>query len=445
MRVRFWGTRGSIATPGPSTNRFGGNTTCVELTTNDGQLLIFDVGTGARVLGADLLARGQTPIRGSILLTHTHWDHIQGFPFFAPLFLPGNEFAVYAPEGGGGSLHQLLAGQMEFRYFPVDLHQLPASITYHDLVEGPHEIGGVRVLAQFLHHPAMTLGYRVEADDATVVNLTDHEPFADTLWRSDAEPGHIDSILHEGDRRHARFMVNADLVIHDAQYTPEEYPKKKTWGHSTFEYVVELAAAAGVRRLALTHHDPTHDDDMVAEIEGRAREVARRRGSNLEVFCAYEGCDVVVEPSRAAAGAGAGATAEIAPAAMVAAARILVTDDDWDVRALTKRALERDGHTVIEATTGAEALRLVREERPDLLVLDLVMPDMGGLDVLDALRARPDSAGLPVLILTSMDDEGSTRAGFERGATDYLTKPFSMPQLAARVRSVLARANEQRG
>jgi CheY-like chemotaxis protein len=441
MRVRFWGTRGSIATPGPSTNRFGGNTTCVELTTHGGNLLIFDIGTGARLLGADLIARGQSPIRGNILLTHTHWDHIQGFPFFAPLFLPGNEFAVYAPEGGGGSLHQLLAGQMEFRYFPVDLNQLPASISYHDLPEGPHDIDGIHVTAQFLHHPAMTLGYRVEADGASVVVLTDHEPFADTLWRSDARPGQVESILHEGDRRHARFMANADLVIHDAQYTPEEYPQKKTWGHSTFEYVVELAAAVGVRRLALTHHDPTHDDEMVAEIEARAREVARRRGSSLEVFCAYEGCDVTVQPSHDTAEM---AAPPVAPAAIVTTARILVTDDDQDMRALTKRALERDGHDVVEATSGAETLRLVQSQRPDLLVLDLVMPDMGGIEVLDALRARPETIGLPVLILTSMDDENSTRAGFDAGATDYLTKPFSMPQLAARVRSILARTVEQR-
>jgi CheY-like chemotaxis protein/phosphoribosyl 1,2-cyclic phosphodiesterase len=441
MRVRFWGTRGSIATPGPSTNRFGGNTTCVELTSNQGQLLIFDIGTGARQLGIDLIGRGLPTIRGSILLTHTHWDHIQGFPFFAPLFGAGNEFHVYAPEGGGGSLHQLLAGQMEFRYFPVEIQQLPATIAYHDLAEGPHEIEGLPVTAQFLHHPAMTLGYRVEADDVAVVVLTDHEPFADTLWRSDAEPGHIESILHEGDRRHARFMANADLVIHDAQYTPEEYPAKKTWGHSTYEYVVECAAAAGVRRLALTHHDPTHDDAFVAGIEHRARELAVRLGSPMEVFCAYEGREVQVQPARVPVSQVD--TQPVAPVGSVASARIVVTDDDQDVRALTKRALERDGHQVVEATSGAEALRLVREEQPDLLVLDLVMPDMGGLEVLDTLRGRPDSAALPVLILTSMDDEGSTREGFDRGATDYLTKPFSMPQLAARVRSILARAMEQ--
>jgi CheY-like chemotaxis protein/phosphoribosyl 1,2-cyclic phosphodiesterase len=438
MRVRFWGTRGSIATPGPATNHFGGNTSCVELMTQAGQLLILDAGTGARHLGVDLVDRGKAPIRGSILLTHTHWDHIQGFPFFAPLFVAGNEIAVHAPMGGGGSLHQLLAGQMEYRYFPVDIHELPARMSYHDLVEGPHLIEGVSVAAQFLNHPAMTLGYRVEADGASVVCLTDHEPFADVLWRGDAMPGYLDSILHDGDRRHAQFMANADLVIHDAQYTPEEYPAKKTWGHSTYEYVVELAIVAGVRRLALTHHDPAHDDAFVAEIEQRARELAARRGSALDVFCAYEGCEVMVEPHRPVVPV----PPPVVSAAPVITARVLVTDKDQDVRAVARRALEGDGLQVVEAASGVEALRLVEEERLDLVVLDLVMSDMDGLDVLDALRARPESAGLPVLILTSMDDEGSTREGFDRGASDYLTKPFSMPQLAARVRSILARTGE---
>lgn len=439
MRVRFWGTRGSIATPGSGTTHFGGNTSCVEMSTQAGHTLVFDIGTGARLLGADLLTRARAPLQATIFLTHAHWDHIQGFPFFAPLFVPGNEIAVYAPEGGGGSLQQLLAGQMEFRYFPVELDQLPSAISYHDLVEGVHEIGGVRVVAQFLNHPAMTLGYRVEADGVSVVCLTDHEPFAETLWRRDGEPGRVDSILHDGDRRHARFMANANLVIHDAQYTPEEYPQKKNWGHSTYEYVVELAAASGVQRLALTHHDPTHDDRFVADIERRARDLAARRSPEMEVFCAYEGCEVdvsaVTEPSTHLVLPTAAATA-------AATARILITDDDQDMRALARRALERDGHIVSEAAGGAEALRLIDAQAPDLLVLDLIMPGMGGLEVLRVLRGRPETHRLPVLILTSMDDEPSTRAGFDVGATDYLTKPFSMPQLAARVRSCLARTSQ---
>jgi phosphoribosyl 1,2-cyclic phosphodiesterase len=145
MRVRFWGTRGSIATPGPGTNYFGGNTSCVELTTANGDLLIFDCGTGAH----------KKAINSNILLGHTHWDHIQGFPFFSPAFVKGNSVAIYGPEGSRGSLHDVLAaGQMEFTYFPIELNQLPAAITYHDLTEGIHTIGGARVATQFpgLHY-----------------------------------------------------------------------------------------------------------------------------------------------------------------------------------------------------------------------------------------------------------------------------------------------------
>src|SRR5581483_8799180 len=230
MRVRFWGTRGSIATPGAGTVRFGGNTSCVELQTGSGETFIFDVGTGARPLGDALMARTTGALSATILLTHTHWDHIQGFPFFGPLFVHGNRFAVYAPEDINRSLHQTLAGQMEFQHFPVELDQLPASITCHELTEGHHEIGGAHVFAQYLHHPTMTLGYRIEAGGVAVACLTDHEPFSDLLWRSDAPPGRVDAILHQGDRRHARFMANADLVIHDAQYTRRSSRQRRRGG-----------------------------------------------------------------------------------------------------------------------------------------------------------------------------------------------------------------------
>jgi CheY-like chemotaxis protein/phosphoribosyl 1,2-cyclic phosphodiesterase len=439
MHVRFWGTRGSIATPGPGTTHFGGNTSCVALRTDAGDLLVFDVGTGARLLGAELMRSGPRPTKASILLGHTHTDHIQGFPFFVPCFVPGNQIAVYAPRGSQRSLHQVLAGQMEFTYFPVELDQLPARITYHELAEGPHEIGGARVIAQYLHHPAMTFGYRVEVDGAAVVYLVDHEPYADTRWRHDAVAGHVESLLHEGDRRHARFMSGADLVIHDGQYTPEEYPAKKTWGHSPFDYVVELAAAAGARRLALTHHDPVHDDLAVAEIERRAKALAKARGSTLDVFCAYEGCEVEVRGT----GEGRRLVWEPRPdgaAAAIRSLRILVVDDDPDLRRLVMTALRRDGHVLVEAPNGREALRMVQEHSPEFVVLDLEMPEMGGFDVLRELRASPATARLPVLILTVSADEASTRAGFDVGATDYLTKPFSMPQLAARVRACMARA-----
>ena len=439
MKVRFWGTRGSIATPGPGTNHFGGNTSCVELTTANGNLLILDCGTGAHPLAADLMARGQGAIHANILLGHTHWDHIQGFPFFSPAFVPGNSVAIHGPEGSSGSLHHVLAGQMEFTYFPVELNQLPAEISYHDLTEGIHTIGGVRVAAQFLNHPAMTLGYRFEADGVAVVYLVDHEPFSDELWRADAEPGRIDSILHEGDRRHATFMANADLVIHDAQYTPEEYLHKKTWGHSTYEYAVQIAAAASVRRLALTHHDPGHDDDFVAGIERKARALASRLGSGLDVFCAYEGCDIVLEPRSALQPFVAAEPFQ----ASVANLRfhILVVDDHPDMLELIVRALQgEDQYSIAQATSGEEALGMIRERMPDLVVLDYKMSGMDGIAVVKTLRARPQTRLLPVLMLTSMTDEPSTRAGFEAGVTDYVTKPFSIPQLTARVRACLARA-----
>ncbi|MBC7929985.1 MAG: response regulator [Rubrivivax sp.] len=441
MRVRFWGTRGSIATPGPTTVHYGGNTSCVELTTNAGEHLIFDCGTGARPLGSDLTARSLKPIHASLLIGHTHWDHIQGFPFFAPAFVPGNKLDVYAPEGGQGSLQKILAGQMEHTYFPVELAELPASISYFDLGEGSFKIGDVKITSQYLNHPAITLGYRVECDNAVVVYITDHEPFAETLWRKGSEPGKIESILHEGDRRHANFMARADLVIHDAQYTPAEYPAKKNWGHSTYEYVVEMAAAAGVQRVALTHHDPNHDDAFVKEIEEDARRVAKRRGAKLKVLCAYEGCTINL-------GAGKGrksvtATDAVSSSTSTSGLRILLVDDDNTLRKLTQAALRREGYAVIEAVGGEEALKQIEREIPDLIILDFMMPDLNGIEVLKALRSTPRTARLPVIMLTGMGDEESLREAFDAGATDYLSKPFSTPQLTARIRACLSRSANQ--
>ena len=438
MKVRFWGTRGSIATPGPGTNHFGGNTSCVELTTDSGDVLIFDCGTGARQLAAELMAQGKTALNSNILLGHTHWDHIQGFPFFTPAFVKGNAVAIYGPAGSRGPLHEVLAGQMEFTYFPVDLNQLPATITYFDLNEGVHTIGGARVATQFLNHPAMTVGYRVEVDGAAMVYLVDHEPFSDELWRAGTEPGRIESILHKGDRRHANFMADADLVIHDAQYTPEEYPSKKTWGHSTYDYVVQIAAAAGVRRVALTHHDPSHDDHFVADIERRARNLALQCGTGLDVFCAYEGCEIFLEPRSTLKPFITAAPNQASVAQRQF--RILVVDDQPDMLTMIVRALEEEQYIVRTATGGSEALRMIDEHMPDLLVLDYKMIGMDGMAVMKALRAKTQTRPLPVLMLTAMTDESSTREAFEAGVTDYVTKPFSIPQLTARVRACLTRA-----
>lgn len=295
MRLRFWGTRGSIATPGPDTVRFGGNTSCIELTTPAGATVVLDCGTGARLLGNHLLANAPKPIRAAILLTHTHWDHIQGFPFFAPLFAPGNHFDVYGPNGSHTCLRDVLAGQMEHHYFPVELDQLSACITYRDLAEGSYQIDGLTVRTQLMNHPSETLGYRIESHEGCIAYLSDHEPYFDRVWREGAQPGLLESIREPGDRRHLEFMRGADIVIHEAQYTPEEYPSKVHWGHSTYSYVVALAAAAGVQRLFLTHHDPSHDDAFISCMEKQAQSLAKRLSSSLEVTCAYEGCSCEVQ------------------------------------------------------------------------------------------------------------------------------------------------------
>ncbi len=438
MRIRFWGTRGSIATPGPGTVHFGGNTSCVQLTTRSGALLIFDCGTGVLPLATHLVSQSTGPIRANILLGHTHWDHIQGFPFFSPAFVAGNTAAIYGPQGSHGSLQKVLAGQMEFTYFPVDLNELPAAITYHDLTEGVHTIDGVRVATQFLNHPAVTLGFRVEADGVVVVYLVDHEPFSDELWRAGAQPGHIDAILHDGDRRHAQFMAGADLVIHDCQYTPHEYASKKNWGHSAYDYVVQIAAAAGVRRLALTHHDPSHNDEFVASMQTNARELARLIGSDIQVFSAFEGCEIKLAPHATARPFVADDPTQ--ESVSERNFHVLVVDDDPATLLLVTGALENEHFTVSNATSGPQALEMIDALRPDLVVLDFRMEGMDGLSVTRQIRATPETKDMPVLMLTGLTDEVSTRAGFDAGATDYVTKPFSIPQLTARVRACLARS-----
>lgn len=413
--------------------------------TGAGQRFICDCGTGARALGGYLLANGPKPVEATILLSHTHWDHIQGFPFFAPLFVPGNRITVCGPKGANSTLPEVLAGQMEYTYFPVELGQLGAQIEYLELTEGVHELNGVRITAQFLNHPAIALGYRIEADGVSVLYLCDHEPYWESLWRTDGEPGKLESILHDGDRRHAAFMQNADVVIHDCQYTPEEYPSKKNWGHSTWSYVTQIAAAANVKRLFLTHHDPSHNDDFLDQMQSHAQEMAASLRSPIQISCAREGFE---EFFRSAAGRRLKVN-EVASSDQdaVSSLVVLVIDDDEDLRILARKALTRAGHHVLEAGGGEEGLAMLhgngtRAQKPDLILLDLFMPAPNGFEVLKRLREHGDTQGIPVVVLTAHGDEESARKSFELGATDFLGKPFTPPQLDARIRSCFARAGQ---
>ena len=265
MRVQFWGTRGSIAKPGLKTARYGGNTSCTEVRSSRGTLVIIDSGTGAHSLGQNLMLISENGLRGHMLISHTHWDHIQGIPFFEPLFVPGNRWDIYGPKGLDQSLRETLAGQMQYTYFPVTPEQFAASIHYHDLVEGTFNIDDIKVTTHYLNHPALTLGYRLEADGAVLVYCCDHEPHSRSLAGGKGD-------IAGQDLRHAEFIAGADLLIHDAQYTAAEYPSKIGWGHSSIEYAVKLGDYAKVKRLALTHHDPLRDSERLRDLADIALE-----------------------------------------------------------------------------------------------------------------------------------------------------------------------------
>jgi CheY-like chemotaxis protein len=437
MDVRFWGTRGSVAKPGPSTLRYGGNTSCVELRSADGTLIVLDCGTGAHALGHALTSSGER-CDGHLMITHTHWDHIQGFPFFSPLFTSGNTWDIYAPGGLGQQLERTLAGQMEYNYFPVTLAQLGATIRYHDLAEGAFAVGDVRVVTQYLNHPALALGYRLQSGGTVVVYSADHEPHApNPAARTDGEPR-----MHDEDQRHVEFLAGADLVVHDAQYTVEEYPHKTGWGHTPAEWAVDYAIAASAKRLALFHHDPLRDDEAV----DRLVEICRRRvfaaGSRLEVFAAAEGLEVRLserETSSPEAASPPPTTIQTGPHT------ILVADDDPTIVRLLTLTLEQDGFRVVTASDGKSALRLARLEHPALILLDWQMPGADGMEVTRTLRRETDPAlrDVPLVLITAQSGAENTAVGFAAGVTDYLTKPFRPAHVRARVHAWLLRPRSQ--
>ncbi|HEX6016140.1 MAG TPA: MBL fold metallo-hydrolase [Geminicoccaceae bacterium] len=434
MRVRFWGTRGSIPKPGPGTIRYGGNTSCVEVRSAAGTLVILDCGTGLHELGQALVASGERPLRGHVLISHTHWDHIQGIPFFAPFFVPGNEWDVYAPRGLAQSLHETLAGQMRDTYFPVALEQLGADIRYHDLVEGVFQVGDIGARARYLNHTALTLGYRLEADGVALVYACDHEPYARRLVAGVGE-------IQGQDRRHAEFLAGADLVIHDAQYTAAEYPAKADWGHSTVEYALAVCRRAGARRLALTHHDPLRDDDALDRVVEHARAELGANAS-LEVFAAAEG-EVVELAASGDAHHDGRMDDELAPAVrpLPPAMReqsVLVGTADPATAGTIDEALRPDGIRVLHAPDPGALLRLFRAEQPSLVILDERLPGEGGLEACRAIRAlRTAHAGeVPVVLMARHEDPAAGVAG----VTDWLVQPFSGVYVRTRARAWLMRA-----
>jgi CheY-like chemotaxis protein len=437
MYVRFWGTRGSIAKPGPHTLRYGGNTSCVEVRAEDGTLVVLDCGTGAHVLGRELAA-SQGAGQGYLLIGHSHWDHIQGFPFFDPLFVAGGVWDVYAPGGRGRQLESTLAGQMAYEYSPITLDALEAKVKFHDLREGVFEIGGFRVTTQFMNHPSLTLGYRLEADGAVLVYATDHEPHS--LYPRDAPPG--TRPLHHEDRRHVRFLEGADLVVHDAQYVLDEFPAYSGYGHTPVERAVDYALIAGARRLALFHHDPDRMDDEIDTLCARAQDRARQISESLEVFGAAEGWSIDLKGDAEPESASGARSALLARDSDVSST-VLLVEDDRDMQRLLALTLESEGVKVLSAADGNDALEVARRERPSLVLLDMQLPGRHGLEVCQALRADPDPrfCDVPILMLTGERlKERDLLEAFEAGATDYLTKPIKPTLVRSRVRGWLLRS-----
>jgi phosphoribosyl 1,2-cyclic phosphodiesterase len=301
MRVRFWGVRGSIPVPGRQTSRYGGNTSCVEIEADDHEPIIIDAGTGIRRLGRDLLVRHDgAPIHAHVLISHTHWDHIQGLPYFSPLYAAGNDLHIYARQRDDLHLRAIFASQNDNPYFEVPLDELRARVEFHELIEGQHfTVGRAKVSCTRLNHPWIAIAYRVDLDGASLVYASDTAPFTDILFAHEfiatpPTPGQLDPADAARLRAMRAALVElcrgADLLIYDTQFTPEEYRAKPHWGHSTPDDAISIAREAEVGMLAFYHHAPARTDDEADAIFASYR--AALAGGPLGVVAAYEGLTV---------------------------------------------------------------------------------------------------------------------------------------------------------
>ena len=264
MKVKFWGVRGSIASPGPATVRYGGNTTCIEIRTDKNELIILDAGTGIFPLSQTLLC--ELPITANVLITHSHWDHIQGLPFFIPNFIPGNTLRLHGafdPVSGKG-VEQVMSVQLQYSYFPVREDEMKARIQYITLApEQSIQIGSATVTPYLMNHPVINFAYRIDADGKSVFFTGDHEPWPNIYAPGDENFSEYQALVDEKLEHILHAMQGVDVLIADCSYTALEYPAKRGWGHGTFHSSMRYASLAGAKVLFCTHHEPTRSDDAL--------------------------------------------------------------------------------------------------------------------------------------------------------------------------------------
>ncbi|MBI4657338.1 MAG: response regulator [Verrucomicrobia bacterium] len=282
--IRFWGTRGSIPVSAARYVRHGGNTSCVVVGRGD-ESVIIDAGSGIRDAGLELAKAG--PQKLHLFITHTHWDHIQGFPFFAPIYIPGFEIAIYGASTFGKDLQSIFRGQLDRDYFPIQFEDMKAKFEFHILGEKPIRIGGLKISWEFTNHPAATVGFKIESARQTVAYVSDNEFLQGHL----GSPHRIqpeDPILLR-DQKMIGFLKGVDLLIHEAQYTNQEYAQKIGWGHTSLSNACLLASLSGAQRWVVTHHDPMHDDDFLEAKLNLTKEILRSMNCSIAVTHAHDG------------------------------------------------------------------------------------------------------------------------------------------------------------